>query len=142
MKDQAAYLKMTDTLRTNPPNSVETVMDRLGIRLKPVSPKARLGDEGAGTTGAGLEFAKVLLRYLPDGEPSVLVLTLPDGTGPTREEVLTQFPGLKLIAAPTGRSLEEEAEYGRSEPWGTLAFGFPEKAPDCLRTIIFNYIRK
>lgn len=142
MTERATYLDLAERLRTDPPKTPEAVEDRLGIGLRPASRKARVADEGAGTGADGLAFAKVRLRYLPTGEPSVLVLTLPEGTGPSREEVLERFEGLRLIAAPTGRSEEEEAEYGRNEPWGLLAFGFPEKDPERLRTIIFNYLRK
>lgn len=132
------YLELTERLRRNPPKSPEAVAEKLGVKLK----KTDLAYEGSGTGSDGVDFAKLVFRFLPDGEPNLLVITLPDGVGPSPDTVRASFEDLRLLAAPRGRSEEEEMLIGRNEYWGKLSFGFPVKAPDNLRTIIFDYVRK
>ncbi|MEM7320175.1 MAG: hypothetical protein AAF408_14280, partial [Pseudomonadota bacterium] len=133
-----SYLDVAERLRRNPPKSPSEVAEKIGVTLK----KSDQVFEGTGTGGDGVDFAKLVFRFLPSGEPNVFVITLPDGTGPSPDTVRASFDDLRLIAAPRGRSEEEEMLIGRNEYWGTLSFGFPVKAPNNLRTIVFNYVRK
>lgn len=142
MQESDKYLDLVESLLEDPPQSSETVKGKIGVALQPVSKVARLRDEGAGKGAGGLDFERVSLSYLPNGKPGVFVLTLAPDLAPSREEVRARFDDIKITAAPSGRSLDEETEFSRQEVWGTLAFGFAERAPDKLRSIIFNYITK
>lgn len=131
------YLELAERLRRNPPKSPDAVVEMLGIKLK----KIDNAYEGAGTGSDGVDFAKLAFRFLPSGEPNLLVITLPDGAGPAPDVVRGSFEDLRLLAVPRGRSEEEEMLIGRDEYWGKISFGFPAKAPNNLRTIIFDYVR-
>lgn len=132
------YLELAERLRRIPPKSPDAVAENLGVKLK----KTDFAYEGSGMGSDGVEFAKLTFRFLPSGEPNLLVITLPDGVGPSPAVVRASFEDLRLLAAPRGRSMEEEMLIGRNEYWGKISFGFPAKAPNNLRTIVFNYVRK
>lgn len=142
MQDSDKYLDFVGSLIEEPPQSSEAVKEKVGVALRPISKDSKLRDEGSGTGADGLEFERVSLSYLPDGTPAVFVLTLAPEGAPSQDDVSEKFEGIKITAAPSGRSLDEEAEFSRKESWGTLAFGFNERNPDKLRSIIFNYIQK
>jgi hypothetical protein len=55
-----------------------------------------------------------------------------------RKDVLRHYKALAVTDQPTGRSLDEQTYYTRPEPWGGLSFGFAERSPDCLKTVIFD----
>ncbi len=60
------------------------------------------------------------------------------GSCVTRAEVMRRYEGLTLSDHPRGRSPDEETSFSRREAWGELTFGFAERAPDCLRTVVFD----
>jgi hypothetical protein len=142
MQESDKYLDLVESLLSEPPMSSEAITDKIGVTLRPISKTARVRDEGAGAGADGLAFEKVSLSYMPNGEPAVFVLTIAPEAAPSKEDVFARFEDLKLTAAPTGRSIAEEAEYSRKESWGLLAFGFAERARKKLRSIIFNYVKK
>jgi hypothetical protein len=54
-----------------------------------------------------------------------------------KSAVQAKYGPLSVTNAPSGRSPDEELGLSRSEPWGTLSFGFAERNPDCLSSITF-----
>lgn len=69
--------------------------------------------------------------------PGFLVIRLAGACVP-RAEVLRRYEGLDITDHPRGRSLDEQTSYSRREVWGKLSFGFAERSPDCLRSVVFN----
>lgn len=136
------YLELVETLLEDPPKTPDAVKKMLGVALRPISKTARLRDEGAGKGTDGLEFDKITLSYLPNGDPGVLVFTIAPDLAPVRADVKARFDDIRITAAPRGRSLNDETEYSRKESWGILAFGFAERDRDKLRSVIFNYMPK
>ena len=132
------YLELSERLRRNPPMSPAAVAEMLGVTMK----KTDLGHEASGAGSDGVEFAKLVFRFLPNGNPNVFVITLPDGAGPSPATVRESFGDLRLLAGPRGKSPEDEMIIGRDEYWGTLSFGFAEKARENLRTIVFSFGQK
>ncbi|OWQ48351.1 hypothetical protein CDL60_07185 [Roseateles noduli] len=63
-----------------------------------------------------------------------LVLTLAGSCIP-RTDVLRRHNGLEITGFPRGGP-NEETSWSRREPWGKLAFGFAERRPDCLSSIL------
>jgi hypothetical protein len=140
MQESDKYLVLVENLLGDPPQSAGAVKEQIGVALRPFSKTAKLRDEGEGTGTDGLAFDSVMLTYLPSGKPGVLMLTLPPDHAPLRKDVTERFTGLTITATPRGRSLDEQTEFTRSESWGLLGFGFAERDPTKLRSIVFNYI--
>lgn len=69
--------------------------------------------------------------------PGFLVIQLAGACVP-RAEVLRRYEGLDITDHPRGRSLDEQTSYSRREVWGKLSFGFAERSPDCLRSVVFS----
>ncbi|ALV06032.1 hypothetical protein [Roseateles depolymerans] len=55
-----------------------------------------------------------------------------------RSDVLARYPRLEVTNAPRGRSPNEETSYSRKELWGKLSFGFAQRNPDCLSSVLFT----
>lgn len=53
-----------------------------------------------------------------------------------RTDVIRRHEGLEITGTPRGGSLDEETAWSRSEPWGRLSFGFAERDPDCLSSVL------
>ncbi|AYM89876.1 hypothetical protein D9980_04365 [Serratia sp. 3ACOL1] len=70
--------------------------------------------------------------YLLTLQVSGICITLP--------EVKQHYSDLTITDVPRGRSLEEETSYTtvRYSNNVKLSFGFAEKKPDCLRSIVFS----
>ncbi len=88
-----------------------------------------------------LRIANIDFRVpAPDASPrgSFLVLTL-DGIGCiTLDDVKQHYDGLTLSQVPHGHSLEEETGYRTTFNYWRLAFGFKEKRPECLASVVFD----
>ena len=58
----------------------------------------------------------------------------------TKAELKLHYSDLTLTDTPRGRSLEEETSYStrRNDNGVRLSFGFAEKSPDCLRSVVFS----
>ncbi len=87
----------------------------------------------------GLSLAKIDLRLRVDGKPSsgFLVLDI-DKPCVGRKEIFSKYGDIKLESAPTGRSPDEKHSYLLEDDWGKMSFGFAEKNPDCLATIVLD----
>ncbi len=71
---------------------------------------------------------------------ALLTLTLTRGC-PARAQVEHRYGPLSVAGVPRGRSLDEETQLARPEPWGRLSFGFAERTPTCLTSITFSHDR-
>ncbi|RZM32070.1 MAG: hypothetical protein EOP67_29680 [Sphingomonas sp.] len=73
------------------------------------------------------------------GDATSGALLVLDLSGPCvhRAEIEARYGRLNLSQAPRGESLDEEASWSHREPWGELSFGFTERKPDCLRSVVF-----
>jgi len=58
----------------------------------------------------------------------------------TLEQVRVHYPDLVLTDIPRGRSLDEKTYWTAYLPWGELSFGFKERNPDCLASVVINRI--
>lgn len=55
-----------------------------------------------------------------------------------RSDVLARYPRLEVTNAPRRRFPNEETSYSRKELWGKVSFGFAERNPDCLSSVLFS----
>ncbi|MDU2940761.1 MAG: hypothetical protein E7B59_16540 [Enterobacteriaceae bacterium] len=69
---------------------------------------------------------------------SFLVLTLEGKGCITLHDVKQHYDGLTLSQVPHGHSLEEETGYRTTFNHWRLAFGFKEKRPECLASVVFD----
>ncbi len=54
-----------------------------------------------------------------------------------RSDILARYPRLEITSAPRGRSLDEQTYYSSKESWGKVSFGFAERNPECLSSVLF-----
>lgn len=85
--------------------------------------------------GVTIEEAFLRVSQRDPANAWALVLTM-GGPCVPRAEVLRRHDGLEITGHPRGGSLDEATTWSRSEPWGRLAFGFAERRPDCLSSIL------
>lgn len=85
----------------------------------------------------GVEIVSVDLR-INKAHPgqSLLVLTM-GGKCIDRSVVLERQQGMRITNVPRGRSLDEETSWSQMLAWGKLSFGFTERQPDCLKSLVF-----
>ena len=85
-----------------------------------------------------VEIENVELRTnLADEARGLLVLGVA-GTCLSVEQLRARYPELAVTDHPRGRSLEEETTYSIQLPWGQLSFGFKERNPACLATVVLD----
>ena len=68
---------------------------------------------------------------------AILVVNVAGGCA-DKSALEARYGAWRLTDAPRGRSLDEQAYWTKTEPWGELSFGFAEGKPDCLRSIVFQ----
>jgi len=86
----------------------------------------------------GVVISTIDLRIKRVGkDPGFLVLNI-DGTCITKDQLEARYKHLRITGTPHGHSLEERTVYSQDMPWGTLSFGFKERKPDCLATVVFD----
>jgi len=85
----------------------------------------------------GVEIVNVDLR-INKAHPGqgLLVLTM-GGKCIERSVVLERQHGMQITNVPRGRSLDEETSWSQMLAWGKLSFGFTERQPDCLKSLVF-----
>lgn len=69
---------------------------------------------------------------------SFLVLSLEGKGCITLEDVKKHYGGLALSQVPHGHSLEEQTGYRTVFNHWAMGFGFKEKRPDCLASVVFD----
>lgn len=57
---------------------------------------------------------------------------------PRKSDVEARYSPWKRTDVPRGEALDEQAYWTRHEAWGELSFGFAERAPGCLKSIVFT----
>jgi hypothetical protein len=132
---------VVDYLPTRLPFKKESIEKALGIVLLP---KGASGDVFAFFAGGPVllqgerQIENVDLRVRNEQpHPGFLALSL-SGACVSRKEVLERSKGLAISATPRGRSLDEQTYWSKQESWGKLSFGFAERNPDCLRSVVFD----
>jgi hypothetical protein len=125
------------------PWTVERVETALGVKLA----LARSNDSFAvHTTGPlnhdeGLLVKEVHLRLDTDtGEMIRLIVSLSDDASCfTLDRIKRTWPDTQHdpFPDPRGDSWNEETGYWTERPWGHIDFGFKERRPNCLSSIVF-----
>jgi hypothetical protein len=115
----------------------------LGVRLKTgVGTSAFAVFEAGPVRLNGIRLTGLELRSPLPGEEvtagPLLILKVSSKNCVDRDQTLEAFGPLQLSGTPRGNSLDEETSYARIESWGTLSFGFAERSPDCLSSVVFN----
>ena len=61
----------------------------------------------------------------------------------TRHRIIESYPDIQkdFQNMPRGHSLDEKVYYYTKRTWGTLAFGFKERRPECLASVVFRPIK-
>jgi hypothetical protein len=63
-----------------------------------------------------------------------------DSSCMTRQRITNTYPDIQMDRQniPRGHSLNEKIYYDTKRAWGELSFGFKERRPDCLSSIVFK----
>ena len=128
-----------DSLAQQVPFGKEKIERILSINLheKRRSANTIFLEGGEVSPGQGWHVARVDLRLgIEADDPGFLVLEL-DGACTTIEQVKARYSPLKITGVPTGRSPNEETSHSKEMTWGRLSFGFAERNPACLASVVF-----
>lgn len=86
----------------------------------------------------GSWISKIDLRLGFDyGDPGFAVLNIGGGCV-TLDHVRERYADLKITGIPRGDSQDEETVHSTTTPWGVLSFGFSERDPNCLSSVILD----
>ncbi|WKB55519.1 hypothetical protein [Eleftheria terrae] len=122
------------------PFSRQSIESALDVRLKVDSENEYfvflVGGPVALNGGVVIDLIDLRVRK-EQPHPGFLVLRLAGDCLP-RSQVLERYPGMSIGDTPRGRSLDEETSFRHDTPWGRLAFGFAERRPECLRSLVFD----
>lgn len=85
-----------------------------------------------------IEIDNVELRTsLADDSKGLVVLGLAGACLPI-DQVRAHYPEVTISDAPRGRSPDEQTSYSTRQPWGRLSFGFSERNPKCVATVVID----
>jgi len=89
-----------------------------------------------------INIAAVLLRVRNEDEARGMVSLYldPSGACVTLDDVHGHFPDVVITDHPRGHSLDEQTYWSIQQPWGELSFGFKERNPDCLASVVLDRI--
>ncbi|WP_076070849.1 hypothetical protein [Sphingomonas montana] len=143
-----------------PANPIDTLIQRIrgaghidrpaveaitGAALKPTTATNSFQSYAADGILSGTLVLSVELREPKPGSNAtagpLLLLRIVKGC-PARKDVVAHYAPLAISQTPRGGSLDEETSWSRKEPWGQLSFGFAERAPDCLSTVVFAFEKR
>jgi len=87
-----------------------------------------------------IDIAAVLLRVRNENEARGMVSLYLDPSGAciTPDDVHGHFPDVVITDHPRGHSLDEQTYWSIQQPWGELSFGFKERNPDCLASVVLD----
>lgn len=86
----------------------------------------------------GVNISHVQLRTrLDDAARGLIVLDL-EGACVSLDDVRQRVPSVALTNAPRGRSPNETTGFSAEQAWGTLSFGFKERSPGCLASVVID----
>ncbi len=95
-----------------------------------------LGSDGPVQLAGDTRITEIDLRFSVRRRfPGFLVLSL-DGDCIGIDALRAHYGEVPITDSPHGHSLEEETVHSSRQPWGTLSFGFKERNPACLATIV------
>jgi len=80
------------------------------------------------------------LRVRLTDETQGMVLLDITGACVALEQVEVHYPDLVPTDVPRGRSLEEKTYWTTYPLWGKLSFGFKERNPNCLASVVIDRI--
>ncbi len=133
---------LVDDLPTHAPFDKEKIEQALGIVLVPheqISNQYVTALKGRPVHLAQdveIEAVSFRVSVKEPTETWLLHLTVA-GQCVARRDILARYPRLEITSAPRGRSLDEQTYYSRIEPWGKMSFGFAERDPECLSSVLF-----
>ena len=86
----------------------------------------------------GVVIRNVDLRIKRTGpHPGFMVMEI-EGLCITLDQIRRRYGPLEITETPHGHSLDDETSHSVMQPWGKLSFGFAERNPDCLASIVFD----
>jgi hypothetical protein len=90
--------------------------------------------------GVTVEKLRFSLKNATQAVPRFTVYLSDDSSCVTRQRITSTYPDIQMDYQniPRGRSLDEQIYYDAKRAWGELSFGFKERRPDCLSSIIFR----
>lgn len=142
MTQQSAPLNaLIDRLRASDALDRPSVERALGVVLRPALTTDSLASfeaEGvkAGPFTISVDYREPVQGGPADGSSSIFSLDVTEGC-PSKADMEARYSPWKLTGTPRGHSLNEKTYWSLYEPWGRLSFGFAERAPDCLASIVF-----
>jgi len=135
--------ELVQKLENANPWTVEAVEKILGTKLSVTySSKHILSYEsGQLDYDEGLLLVKTELRLNKGtNEMTRLIVNLSDDASCFMlDRIKRAYPDIQLdpYGPPRGKSLDEETGFWAKRPWGHISFGFKERRPNCLSSIIF-----
>jgi len=89
----------------------------------------------------GLVIEEVHLRLKADSNEMIrLIVRLSDDASCFAfDRIKKTYPHTQIgpLAGPRGQSLDEETHYWTKRLWGHISFGFKERRPSCLSSVVF-----
>jgi len=87
-----------------------------------------------------VDIEAVLLRVRHEDEARGMVSLYldPSGACVTLDEVHKHYPEVVITDHPRGHSLDEQTYWSIQQPWGELSFGFKERNPECLASVVLD----
>jgi len=95
-------------------------------------------DGGPLGLGGKIDIKAVFLRVRNENETQGMVSLYLNGTCVALDEVRAHYPGVIITGTPRGHSLDEETYWSIWRPWGKLSFGFKERNPKCLASVVLD----
>lgn len=131
---------LVDDLPTKMPLERDTLQTLLGVVLREKGSNAYtdMYEGGPVHLKGEVEIESIDLRVSKDKANSRLMVLKLAGNCVRKADVLGRHHHLAITDPPRGRSLDEETSYSVERPWGKLSFGFAERSPDCLRSVVFD----
>jgi len=97
-------------------------------------------DGGRLSVAGQIDIAAILLRVRNEDETRGMISLYldTDDACVTLDDAHGQFPSVVITGTPRGHSLDEETYWSIQRPWGELSFGFKERKPDCLASLLID----
>jgi hypothetical protein len=133
-----SLMTLIRTLMADPPKTVDALATQTGMTFEAVATGNTDAESGSTAALGAFESARIRKMDRAQDKSTMIVLTIAESAAPSQSEVKSQFGDMQITAIPRGRSPKEETQYTKVLDWGTAAFGFPDRAPDELRTVILR----
>ncbi len=138
-----------DTFRTTRALALPAIELTLNISLAKTSENAHflfyeagrvpLADALVSSVGFRAPVIAPVMTPPVDGGPMLVIkIDASPARRVSRKTILERFGPLILTGVPSGRSFEEQAYWSSVEASGKVSFGFAERAPDSLASVVFS----